>query len=64
MQLFRECFPGQIDFQVSQGKFAGLTDWVVLNVGKAYEEFGWRPEVDLRSGIQALLHQQYRTMTA
>jgi UDP-glucose 4-epimerase len=32
-----------------------LTDWVVLDSGKAREEFGWSPTVDLRCGIARML---------
>ena len=32
-----------------------LTDWVVLDIAKAREEFGWSPAIDLRAGIRRML---------
>lgn len=36
----------------------GLTDWVVLDVGKAERELGWKPRVDLAEGIARMLRQR------
>jgi UDP-glucose 4-epimerase len=37
-----------------------LTGWVVLDIAKAREEFGWSPAVDLRSGIRRILEGSLR----
>lgn len=55
LDLIRECYGHQLQVERSQDGSVGLTDWVVLDVRKAESELGWRPEVDLRSGIRELI---------
>jgi UDP-glucose 4-epimerase len=45
--------PIELQCDTSHGQW--LTDWVVLDNAKASQEFGWRPEIDLRSGIEELI---------
>ncbi len=40
--------------QASTPEANALPDWVVLDIQKAFREYGWRPTIDLRSGIRIL----------
>jgi UDP-glucose 4-epimerase len=55
LRVMEECVgrPVEIEFDKSCGTW--LTDWVVLDTGKARTEFGWSAMVDLRTGIESML---------
>jgi UDP-glucose 4-epimerase len=55
LRVIEELWGKPIDIQSDQNCGKWLTDWVVLDSGKAREEFGWSPMVDLRSGIARML---------
>ena len=45
--------PLQIQTDATHGEW--LPDWVVLDSAKAERDFGWKPRVELRSGIEGML---------
>jgi len=55
LRVIRDCHGGPIELEVNQRQGKWLTDWVVLDVGKARRECGWQPAVDLTSGIGAMM---------
>jgi UDP-glucose 4-epimerase len=55
LRVIEELWGKPIDIRSDQSLGNWLTDWVVLDNGKAREEFGWSPAVDLRSGIAGML---------
>jgi nucleoside-diphosphate-sugar epimerase len=34
-----------------------LPSWIVLDVGKAQRELGWRPEIEFEQGLRAMCEQ-------
>jgi UDP-glucose 4-epimerase len=44
-----------IEVHCDQSSGTWLTDWVVLDIGKAKDDFGWSPVIDLRCGIRRML---------
>ena len=55
LRMIEELWGKPIDIHSDQTWGNWLTDWVVLDNGKAREEFGWTPEIDLRCGIARML---------
>jgi len=55
LRLIEECHGRPIQVQTDPGQGASLGEWVVLDIQKAREEFGWSPQIDLRSGIERML---------
>ena len=55
LQVIQDCYGEPIELEVNQRQGKWLTDWVVLDVGKARRECGWQPAVDLTSGIGAMM---------
>jgi UDP-glucose 4-epimerase len=47
--------PIEIQFDPEPG--GKLTDWAVLDIGKARREFQWEPKVTLRAGIADMMHR-------
>lgn len=55
LRIIEEIWGNSIDTHFDHDCGAGLVDWVVLDNGKARQEYGWSPAVDLRSGISRML---------
>jgi UDP-glucose 4-epimerase len=55
LRVIEELWGKPIDIHSDQTCGDWLTDWVVLDNGKAKEEFGWSPTIDLRCGIARML---------
>ena len=55
LRLIEECYGKPIQVQTDASQGASLGEWVVLDIRKAREEFGWSPRIDLRSGIERML---------
>jgi UDP-glucose 4-epimerase len=60
LRVVEELWGKPIDIRPEQSFGYWLTDWVVLDNGKAREEFGWSPAVDLRSGIASMLDRLHQ----
>lgn len=63
LELIQDCFGRQLQVERSEDGSLGLTDWVVLDIRKAERDFGWRPQVDLRSGIRELIASSVGSQT-
>jgi UDP-glucose 4-epimerase len=55
LRVIEELWGKPIDIHSDRTCGKWLTDWVVLDNGKAWEEFGWSPVIDLRCGIGRML---------
>jgi UDP-glucose 4-epimerase len=55
IRVIEELWGKPVDTHSDQTCGSWLTDWVVLDNGKAREEFGWSPAIDLRRGITGML---------
>jgi UDP-glucose 4-epimerase len=55
LSIIEACYGKRIQIQVDPRWGNGLVDWVVLDVAKACQDFGWTPTVPLRSGIESML---------
>ena len=55
LRLMEEELGHPIEIQSDDHNGNWLTDWVVLDNERARREFGWRPAIDLRSGIRQML---------
>jgi len=64
LQLIEACYG--VPFAIQHDKSCGkeLSDWVVLDNTKAAREFGWRPVIDLRAGIEKTLAGWHSTSAA
>jgi hypothetical protein len=54
LEPIRQNHTGRLGTDINPGKGEGLTDWVVLDIGRTLREFGGNPAVDLRLGTQVL----------
>jgi UDP-glucose 4-epimerase len=64
LQAIQECYGAPAALEVSQGEGQWLTDWVVLDIAKATEVCGWRPAIELTSGIRAMISAWHRQVPA
>lgn len=55
LRIIGELWGKPIEIHSDQKCGIWLTDWVVLDNGKALDEFGWSPTVDLYRGISGML---------
>jgi len=55
LRLIEDCHGAPIEIQKDMSCGRWLPDWVVLDIGKAGQEFGWSPAIDLRSGILGMM---------
>jgi UDP-glucose 4-epimerase len=63
LRIIEDIWGNPIDTNFDQDCGAGLVGWVVLDNGKARQEYGWTPVVDLRSGIRRTLEGLIPTCT-
>jgi UDP-glucose 4-epimerase len=57
LQLMEEELGRRIEIRYDSNQGEWLSDWVILDVAKARNEFGWSPSIDLRSGIRRILNE-------
>jgi UDP-glucose 4-epimerase len=57
LRLMAECSPAPIDVRFDSEFGQKLTDWAVLDIGKAKREFQWEPKVTLRGGIADMMRR-------
>lgn len=57
VQIIQENSSSPVSIELSENRQFGkwLTNWVVLDITKAAEKYGWRPGVDLSAGIREML---------
>jgi UDP-glucose 4-epimerase len=55
LRLIEEFHGSPVEIQEDSSYGQWLTDWVVLNVERAAQEFGWKAEVDLHCGIRQMI---------
>ncbi len=57
LQTIEACVGSPLKIEAAEDTQYGprLTDWVVLDAGKAQREFDWTPRVDLQEGIRAIV---------
>jgi len=55
LRIIEEVWGKPIDIRSEQDRGNWLTDWVVLDIGKAREEFGWSPRIDLHRGVAGMM---------
>jgi UDP-glucose 4-epimerase len=60
LRLVEACSPTPVEIQYDAEPGRKLTDWAVLDIGKARREFQWEPKVTLRSGIAEMM-QRWQT---
>lgn len=54
-RLIEDCHGAPVEIQTDMSCGQWLPDWVVLDITKAGQEFGWSPAIDLRSGILGMI---------
>jgi UDP-glucose 4-epimerase len=56
LDTIRGCAPVPVTTETLEGEQGGerLTDWAVLDITKAKQEYDWSPHVDLASGIKSM----------
>jgi UDP-glucose 4-epimerase len=71
LNIIQQCanFPVRIERVLDKQCGKWLTDWVVLDVAKAKQLYGWSPVVGLETGIRAMFdnsreHTRWRATTA
>jgi UDP-glucose 4-epimerase len=55
IRIIEQCRGRPVAIQTDQSLGSWLTDWVVLDITKAREEYNWSPTIDLRSGVGRML---------
>ena len=55
LRIIKEIWGHPFNTHFDQDYGAGLIDWVVLDNGKARQDYGWSPSVDVGSGISRML---------
>lgn len=62
--MIGECHGSKLEIQADGTHGQWLPDWVVLDSAKAGREFGWRPRVELRSGIAGMFRARREEIRA